>query len=77
MYGCGNIVTFVKANGEHFKSIQSEGKGVGFLTTCHKTQVVAYSENTLKPRIFGIEYPSFQVKFVLEGNQSHSDFTQG
>lgn len=67
VYGCGNSLTFVRDDGEHYESISSAGSGVAFVTTCLKTQVVAYSEETLKPRIFGVEYPGFQVKFVLEG----------
>jgi len=69
VYGCGNTLTFVKTNGEHYRSIPSAGRGVAFLTTCHKTQMVAYAEATLKPRIFGVEYPGLQIKFTLEGKE--------
>lgn len=67
VYSCGHTLSFVKDDGKHVRSLQSEGKGVAFLTTCHSTQMVAYAEATLRPRIFIIDYPSCQVKFILEG----------
>lgn len=70
VYGCGHTLSFLKDDGKHVQSVQSEGKGVAFLTTCHKTQVVAYAEATLRPRIFVIDYPTCELKFTLEGMAS-------
>ena len=65
--GCGNTLSFFKDSGKHVRSLQSEGRGVGVLTTYHETQAVAYAEETLQPRIFIIGYPSCSLRFTLEG----------
>ena len=67
VYGCGNTLSFVKDNGEHIKSIPSEGSGVAALAVCHKTRSIAYAEATVHPNIFITDYPSCYRRCILEG----------
>lgn len=67
VYGCGNTLSFIKNDGRLFKSLQSEGDGVGVLTVCHKLGLVAYAEAVLEPKIFIINFPSCTVECIIEG----------
>ena len=67
VYGCGNILTFIDKNGDHVRSITSEGKGVGVITVSQEHGVVAYSEDSLEPLIYIIKYPESSAMHALKG----------
>lgn len=66
-YAQGNVLTLVDQAGCHVLSLTSQGKGVGQIASCPSAGLFAYSEVTLKPKIFILKYPECDVCGVLEG----------
>lgn len=68
MYGgLGNIYNVIRSNGEHCYSKTSLGVGAGPVICCAANSIIAYAESTLKPKIFILKFPSFDVISTLEG----------
>ena len=67
LYSCGNILTFIGKNGDHIKSVTSEGRGVGAIAVCQEQGLIAYSEDSLEPLIFIIKYPECSLMHSLKG----------
>ena len=68
MYGGeGNVITVVRSSGEHCQSKPSLGAGVGPVICCAAYSIIAYAESTLKPKIFVVKFPSFELISTLEG----------
>ena len=68
VYGCGNTLTFVnQSSGKHICSLASEGRGVSTIAVCSRGGLVAYTEETLQPRIFVLKYPVCTVEGTLCG----------
>ena len=65
--GPGNTLNVIRSNGEHQCSVASLGVGVGPVVCCAISNLIAYAESTLQPRIFIIKYPSFELFSTLEG----------
>ena len=67
VYGSGNTLTFVRRDGSHVRSAPSLGKGVGCISVCSHSGLLAYSEVTLDPKIFLLSYPDLRMVSTLEG----------
>ena len=68
MYGgAGNICNVIRSNGEHCYSKSSLGVGIGPVICSAVNNIIAYAESTLKPKIFVLKFPSFEVISTLEG----------
>ena len=65
--GEGNVINVVRISGEHCHSKTSLGVGIGPVICCAASSIIAYSESTLKPKIFLVKFPSFEVISTLEG----------
>ena len=66
-YGCGNTLTFVNYNGQHVRSLPSEGRGVGPIAVSPRSGLIAYAEMTLQPQIFVLKYPDCSLEARLRG----------
>ena len=67
VYECGNTLSFMRSDGTHVKSLESEGSGVTALAVCQKTGHIAYAECKLKPKIFIVTYPMCDNNCTVEG----------
>ena len=61
------MINIIRSNGEHCHSKTSLGVGIGPVICSSANNIIAYSESTLKPKIFIMKFPSFDVTSTLEG----------
>ena len=67
VYSSGNSLTFLRTTGEIVCSTPSHGSGVGPIAVSKEAQMLAYSESTLRPRIFLTKYPGNSIECTLKG----------